>query len=180
MHTAVELIELLRKGSNKSISKASYLGRDQPLALRAIQAHSVIEAEPTLLAWRRNHTHEAPRLHHSPRRCKISSILDHGLLQGNVTDSARNGICLSVASTPVTAKRYRAEVYFRDVRGDVDLDRSDNDKPTILEAYQFENEVVVVEIQVACSGGCKFFASESNAILFKSRRLRHDGQWRTP
>lgn len=53
VHTANEFTEMLHKRGNKVRAQAFYLEGDQQLSLRAMQGRFVIEAEPTLMEWRR-------------------------------------------------------------------------------------------------------------------------------
>lgn len=62
-----ELTVMLRKGSNKLRSLAFDLDEDEPQALRTIQAHSIVEAEPRLTEWRKIFASDAPRLYHGTR-----------------------------------------------------------------------------------------------------------------
>lgn len=57
----IELAEMLQKVSNKLRFQAFYINDDEPLQLRAVQGHSVIEAKPKLLEWREITASEAPR-----------------------------------------------------------------------------------------------------------------------
>lgn len=103
VHTANELTELRHKRSNTWTFQAFDLDRGQPLALRAIP---VIEAEPTLMEWRRISPHKAPRFCRDTTYCNLGPMLEHGLSPGSAIDSGRSGIFFSAALTPVTTKRY--------------------------------------------------------------------------
>lgn len=60
----------------------------------------------------------------------------------------------SPALIPTTTKGCRAEGDFRGDRDDADPDESDNDNPTILEAYESDSEVAfVADMQVILLSG---------------------------
>lgn len=86
-------------GSHNLLFQAFYVNDDAPLALRAIQGHSVIEATPTLMEWRKITASEAPRLYYGTRFCNINSVLKHGILPCKTTHSGHSGIVFSAVLT---------------------------------------------------------------------------------
>lgn len=87
----IELIDVLKMGSNNMGFQAFYFDDDAPLALRAIRGHKVVEAKSTLMEWRKvTAASETPRLYHGARFCNINSTLDHGMLPGKATGSGRS------------------------------------------------------------------------------------------
>lgn len=73
MHMANKLNEMLHNRSNKLISLAVYLDGDRPPALRAIQGHSAIAADPTLMESRLMRFHTFTTVRSIARSCPSSS-----------------------------------------------------------------------------------------------------------
>lgn len=107
------------------------------------------------MEWKRGHPHAVVGFYHSMQYFNIGPALVHSDSPSKTTDSGRNDIFLSAALTLVATNRYMAEGDFCEFRKDVDPDDRDHDNPRILEVHKFDSEVVVVETQVVCSGGCK-------------------------
>lgn len=132
-------------------------------ALGAIQGHSVIEVEPTLMKWRRIFACEAPRLYHGTRCCNTNSIIKHGLLPGKTIDPGLATSSSVQPERPPPAKDGGRRLPQRERRHRRRRRRHDN--LTTLDGHKLNSEVVVVDAQVACSEGCHLFIRRSNTIL---------------
>lgn len=53
---------LIRREPEKLLFQVSFVSDDERLALRAIQGHSIIDADPPLMSWDRIDHYDAPRL----------------------------------------------------------------------------------------------------------------------
>lgn len=135
------------------------------------EGHAVIEAKPALMEWRRITASDSPRLYRGTRICNTNSILKHGILPGRATTSGRSVIFFRAVLTPSSKRRAWAAGDPRDEwdsrEGDYD---SDENIRTALEGYEFYGEVAeVVDMNMACMGGCQSSISESNVILCKDK-----------
>lgn len=165
----IELIEMLKKRSSMLRFQAFYLDNDVPLALWVIQGHSVIEAKPTLMEWRKITPSEAPQLYHGTRFCNMNSIFEHGLLLGKATNSGRSYIRVSAVLTTSTKRRVEGDLRdawawsYRNTGYD-----SDGYEEMPLAFYHADSGVgLVIDTQVAIMEGCEFFISGLSAILCK-------------
>lgn len=163
-----ELIHMIQKREQLA-TLSSFLLDDVPRAFRATQGHSVIEARPELMTWKKNTARGAPKLYHGTRFCNVNSILKHGLLPGKATNSGRSDIFFRAILTTSTKRRAEGDLRgaWMTSYGNTDYDNDDYVKMS-LKGYHFDSEAaVVVDTQVAIMEGCEFFISESHAILCK-------------